>query len=79
MRRNRRIAARLGSPQTGGSDAHYAPEVGMAHTLVDAEKNTGEIIDAIRRGAVEAFGRSIPWSMRLRRGFARMKRANCHV
>jgi len=69
--RNRKIATKLGLPQTGGSDAHYGPEVGMAYTRVDSEADVDEVVKAIRRGAISAFGRSIPWSMRLKRIFSR--------
>lgn len=72
--KNRKMAAKLGFPQTGGSDAHYAPEVGMAYTVIDAEKDVGEVVKAIKKGAVTPFGRSIPWSMRLRRVFLRVKK-----
>ena len=68
------MANKLNLPQTGGSDAHYAPEVGMAYTLVDAEAGVNEIVKAIKNGAVTPFGRSIPWSMRLKREFASVRR-----
>lgn len=74
VRKNRKMAAKLGFPQTGGSDAHYAPEIGMAYTLVDAETDIEEIVKAIKKGAVTPFGRSIPWSMRLKREFASIKK-----
>jgi len=74
VRKNREMANKLNLPQTGGSDAHYAPEVGMAYTLVDAEAGVNEIVKAIKNGAVTPFGRSIPWSMRLKREFASVRR-----
>lgn len=74
VRKNRDMANKLNLPQTGGSDAHYAPEVGMAHSLIDAEADVGEIVKAIKKGAVKPFGRSIPWSMRLKREFAAIRR-----
>lgn len=67
VRKNRRIAAKLGLPQTGGSDAHCANEVGMAYTMVEADGDVDEVVRAIRDGAVTPFGRGIPWRMRLRR------------
>ena len=66
-RLNRALAVGLDLPQTGGSDAHYAPEIGMAHTLVEAGLEKDEIIAAIRNGKTTACGRSIPWLMRLKR------------
>jgi len=74
VRKNRKMAVKLGFPQTGGSDAHCAPEVGMAYTVIDAEKDVGEVVKAIKRGSVVPFGRSIPWSIRLRRVFLRVKK-----
>lgn len=73
VRRNRRIAVQLGFPQTGGSDAHYAPEIGMAYTLIDCERDVDEVVEALRRGAMTPCGRGIPWTMRLRRTFQRSR------
>ncbi len=72
-RRNRKLAAELNLPQTGGSDAHCAPEVGMAYTRVDSETDLDDIARAIRNGAVLPFGRSIPWSIRLKREYLTIK------
>jgi len=72
--KNRKIAARLDLPQTGGSDAHCGPEVGMAYTVVEAETDVDLVVKAIKIGAVTPFGRSIPWSMRLKREFLNAKR-----
>ncbi len=74
VRKNRRIAAMLNLPQTAGSDAHYAPEVGTAYTVIDAETDVDEIVKAIKRGAVTPFGRAIPWNTRLRREFLSVKK-----
>jgi len=64
---NRKIAEKLNLPQTGGSDAHYAPEIGMAYTLVDADLEEEEIATAIKNGKVKPCGRAIPLLMRLKR------------
>lgn len=71
VRRNRGLAARFGLPQTGGSDAHYGPEVGLGYTVVDVdgEADVDEVVGAIRRGGVEAFGRAVPLGVRLKREF----------
>ncbi|HVP41676.1 MAG TPA: CehA/McbA family metallohydrolase [Candidatus Krumholzibacteriaceae bacterium] len=65
---NRKIAQRLSLPQTGGTDAHTALEIGMAYSLVDADLEKDEIISAIKKGKVEAYGKAIPWLVRLKRG-----------
>ncbi len=74
VRKNRRIAAKLNLPQTGGSDAHCAPEVGMAYSVVEADGDVEEVVKAIKNGAVAPFGRSIPWRMRLRRELLSLKK-----
>jgi predicted metal-dependent phosphoesterase TrpH len=74
VRKNLRIAAKLGLPQTGGSDAHCASEVGMAYTMVDADGGVDEVVKAIKNGAVTPFGRGIPWRMRLRREFLSLRK-----
>ncbi len=73
-RKNRKLAAGLGLPQTGGSDAHSGPEVGMAFTRVDAEPDVDDIARAIKKGAVMPFGRSITWNMRLLREYLTIKK-----
>jgi len=73
-RLNRRIAANLNLPQTGGSDAHYAPEIGSAYTLVNADPEVDEIVEAIRRGAVVPFGKAISWRIRFEKEILSLKR-----
>jgi predicted metal-dependent phosphoesterase TrpH len=62
---NQKIAVNLCLPQTGGSDAHYASEIGYAYTLIDADYKVDAIVDAIRKGATAVFGKAIPWRIRL--------------
>ena len=73
-RANRKIAEELNLPQTGGSDAHYAPEIGMAYSAIEASLEKEEIIAAIRNGKTKACGRAIPWSMRLKREALNVKK-----
>ncbi|MEM4700729.1 MAG: CehA/McbA family metallohydrolase [Candidatus Bathyarchaeia archaeon] len=63
----RELAVRLGLPQVAGSDAHYAPEIGAAYTLVDAELNCHDVIKAIGKGLCEPIGNAIPLGTRLKR------------
>jgi predicted metal-dependent phosphoesterase TrpH len=50
-----RVAASLGLPGVGGSDAHYAEDVGRAVTLFDQPIRTEQdLIDALRRGCFRA-------------------------
>lgn len=67
------IAKSLGAPQVGGSDAHYAPEIGSAYTLVDAEPDCEKVVKAISKGLCEPFGKAIPLETRLKREFLALK------
>ncbi len=67
VKNNMKIASSLGKPCVAGSDAHYAPEVGCAYTLINAEPNLNELIKAISRGMCQPFGTSIPLATRFRR------------
>ncbi|MGQ9460057.1 MAG: CehA/McbA family metallohydrolase [Candidatus Bathyarchaeaceae archaeon] len=71
---SQKLATRLKLPQTGGSDAHYAPEIGAAYTIVEADPDIDEIIQTIKRGATLPLGKPIPWRVRLRRGALSLKR-----
>lgn len=69
------IAYSLGLPQVAGSDAHYAPEIGSAFTVVDAEPNCEEIAKAISKGLCQPFGKAIPLMLRLKRKILTFKRS----
>jgi len=71
---SRKLAQRLNLPQTGGSDAHQASEIGTAYTVVNADSNIDDIVEAIRKGAVIPGGKSIPWTVRVRRGAHEIKK-----
>jgi predicted metal-dependent phosphoesterase TrpH len=71
---SKRFAKRLGLPQIGGSDSHYAPEIGSAYTIVDADPDVGEIVDAIKRGATSPMGGGIPWKTRFERTVFSLKK-----
>jgi len=65
---SRRLAQRLGLPQIAGSDAHHAWEIGAAYTLVDADSNSDDVAEAIRKGATTLCGKPITWAERVKRG-----------
>jgi predicted metal-dependent phosphoesterase TrpH len=71
---SKRFAEGLGLPQTGGSDSHYAPEIGSAYTVVEADAAVDEIVSAIKNGDVYPRGRGIPWKTRLQRTALKLKR-----
>jgi len=55
-----RMARRLGKPCVGGSDAHTSRYVGFGWTIVDAERDCGSILAAIRAGKTRAGGKMTP-------------------
>lgn len=55
VERTRRLAARLGLPLVGGSDAHYPFELGRAYTRIGADDlSPASVAAAIREGRVSA-------------------------
>jgi len=71
---NRKMAVNLGLPQTGGSDAHLAVEIGSAYTLIDADPEIDEIVEAIKNGATVPFGKATSWRVRLEKEALNLKR-----
>jgi hypothetical protein len=67
MRKARKIALQLGMAQVGGSDAHYAPEVGLAFTIIDASAEPETVIKAVKNSLCKPYGRAIPLGLRLKR------------
>lgn len=70
---NKKFAYHLGLPQIGGSDSHYAPEIGSAYTVVDADQKIDAIIKAIKDGSVFPVGKQIPWKFRMERTMLKLK------
>lgn len=68
------LAEQLKLPQTAGTDAHHASEVGTAYTMVRADSDIEEIVGAIRKGAVTPLGKAISWETRIRRNAFNLKR-----
>jgi predicted metal-dependent phosphoesterase TrpH len=64
-RKAHQLAERLKLPKVAGTDAHYAPVIGQAYTLIDSEANVEAIIKAITAGRCEPTGTAMPLSMRL--------------
>ena len=71
---NQKLATRLNLPQTAGSDSHYGPEIGAAYTVIEADPDVDEIVQAIRKGATIPMGKSIPWRIRLKGEALSLKR-----
>lgn len=66
-KRSEELASRLKIPRIAGTDAHCAPEIGYAFTLVDADPDINSILNAIKDGRCWPHGRAIPFSLRLTR------------
>jgi hypothetical protein len=58
------LADRLKLPKVAGTDAHYAPVIGQAYTLIDAEVNVEAIIKAIVNGKCGPAGTAMSLAMR---------------
>jgi predicted metal-dependent phosphoesterase TrpH len=71
---SKRFAERLSLPQIGGSDSHYAPEIGSAYTVVEADSNIDEITAAIKRGDTFPRGSGISLKTRIERIALSLKR-----
>lgn len=71
-KRSEELASRLKIPKVAGTDAHCAPEIGYAFTLVDADPNVNSILDAIKNGRCWPHGGAIPFSLRLTREFRKL-------
>lgn len=76
VKKAQEIASTLKISQVAGSDAHYAPEIGSAYTLVniEAELDCDEIFKAIKQGLCQPFGNAIPLMLRLKREILALKR-----
>ncbi len=59
------LAEKLRLPKVAGTDAHYAPVIGQAYTLIASELNGDAIVKAIANGQCAPTGTSISLSMRL--------------
>jgi len=74
---SQKLAARLGLPKTAGSDAHTPQTIGRAYTIIEADPEVNEVIQAIRRGATVPSGKPISWMMRLQKVALCFKKGGC--
>ncbi len=73
QKRSEELASRLGVARVAGTDAHFAPEIGYAFTMIDAQPNVEEMASAIKNGKCEPFGGAIPLPVRLRREWCKIR------
>jgi predicted metal-dependent phosphoesterase TrpH len=75
VERAKKTAELLQLSRVGGTDAHYGPQIGWGHTLIEAAEPTVEAIcRAIIEGHCEPAGQPVPLSMNLDMQFRRLKR-----
>jgi predicted metal-dependent phosphoesterase TrpH len=67
-------AKRLGLSRVAGTDAHYAPQIGSAYTVMDAELNLDAITKAIVDGRCQPVGQAVPWVLNLEQQLQRLRR-----
>jgi predicted metal-dependent phosphoesterase TrpH len=67
-------ARRLGLSRVAGTDAHYAPQIGSAYTVMDAELNLDAITKAIVDGRCQPVGQAVPWALNVEQQLHRLRR-----
>jgi predicted metal-dependent phosphoesterase TrpH len=65
VRKAEEVAARFKLPRVAGTDAHYAPAIGYAYTLVDAEASVDAVVKAIATGRCQPFGAPVRLRLKL--------------
>lgn len=68
-RKAEKLAQKLGLPQTGGTDAHFAPTIGYGYTAIEAEANVEAIVKAVKSGNCRPHGQPIPLTLSLQRQY----------
>jgi predicted metal-dependent phosphoesterase TrpH len=74
VRKAEEVAARFKLPRVAGTDAHYAPAIGYAYTLVDAELSVDAIVKAIAAGRCQPFGVPVPLRLKLEKYYHYFKK-----
>ncbi len=74
VRKAEEVAARFKLPRVAGTDAHYAPAVGYAYTLVDAEPNVDAIVKAIATGRCQPLGTAVPLKVKFEKYYHYVKK-----
>lgn len=61
-------------PVSGGSDAHFCDEIGLAGVKVNADPRVDEVLKKIKEGKASVFGRYLPITGYLRRALFKVLR-----
>jgi predicted metal-dependent phosphoesterase TrpH len=64
-RQAHQLAERLRLPKVAGTDAHYAPVIGQAYTLINSDADVEAMVKAISNGQCEPAGTAMSLAMRL--------------
>lgn len=73
VRKAEEVAERFKLPRVAGTDAHYAPAIGYAYTVVDSEANAAAVAKAIAAGRCQPFGASVPLKLKLEKYYHHFK------
>ena len=65
VRKAEEIASEFNLPRVAGTDAHYAPAIGLAYTNVEAEPDIDEIMRAIENRRCHPCGVSVSLKLKL--------------
>ena len=61
--------------RVGGTDAHYAPQIGYGYTVIEAEEPSIEAVaKAIVDGHCQAFGQAVPIILNMKQSYWRLNR-----
>ena len=74
VRKSEEVAARFKLPRVAGTDAHYAPAIGYAYTVIDAEVNADAVAKAIIAGHCQPFGAPMPLGIKLEKYYHYFKK-----
>lgn len=74
VRKAEEVAERFKLPRVAGTDAHYAPAIGYAYTVVDAELNADAVVKAIAAGRCQPFGAPVPLRLKLEKYYHYFKK-----
>ena len=65
VRKAEAVASEFNLPRVAGTDAHYAPAIGLAYTNIEAEPDVDRIVKAIANRRCHPCGVSIPLRLKL--------------
>jgi predicted metal-dependent phosphoesterase TrpH len=73
-RKAEQAAVQFGLSRVAGTDAHYAPQIGVAYTVIDAEPTVDAVAQAILAGRCKPMGTSVPVVVNVQQQLQRLHR-----